>query len=94
MIVIAGIGYLNITHGANSPVFSRTISNAETARTPPEMIISLDDIRYRSNHITIEWVGTIAVANLKDPYAPTLGWLRGFELGLRSDGVMVWRETK
>lgn len=39
----------------------------------------------------VEWVGLVAVGN-DDPYWGNVGWLPGIQLGLRDDGVIVWRK--
>jgi len=38
-----------------------------------------------------DWVGSPGVVN-PDPYFINEGWLVGYEMGFRSDGVMVWKE--
>lgn len=50
---------------------------------------------HNSNYTTVEWVGKIVTADDSDKYTPRgIGWLKDYELGLRSDGVVVWREAK
>lgn len=41
---------------------------------------------------TTEWIGHPVVSN-NDPYTPSQGWIPRVEIGLRSDGVVVWRDT-
>ena len=36
------------------------------------------------------WVGLVAVGN-DDPYCGNVGWLQDIQLGLRGDGIVVWR---
>ena len=43
--------------------------------------------------LTTEWVGCPMVSN-DDKYMPSRGWLPTVEIGLRSDGVVVWRDRK
>ena len=47
------------------------------------------------NEPTIDWKAHIRVAieDVRDRYAPMSGWLGGIQLGLRSDGVLVWRRV-
>ena len=47
------------------------------------------------NEPTIDWLAHIRVAieNVRDSYAPMSGWLGSIQLGLRSDGVLVWRKV-
>lgn len=49
---------------------------------------------YNSNYTTVEWVGKIVTADTSDPYRNPFSYLRDCELGLRSDGMVVWREKK
>jgi hypothetical protein len=37
-----------------------------------------------------EWVGHPMVSD-NAPYTPSEGWLSNVEIGLRSDGVVVWK---
>jgi hypothetical protein len=41
----------------------------------------------------IDWIGHPMVSD-NDPYTPSEGWIPGIEIGLRSDGVVVWRKKK
>ena len=41
----------------------------------------------------VRWVGLVTVAH-DDGWCGSVGWLPGVELGLRHDGVVVWREVK
>lgn len=42
---------------------------------------------------TTDWVGCPMVS-YDDQWSPRQGWLPTVEMGLRSDGVVVWRERK
>ena len=39
------------------------------------------------------WIGPPAVGN-NDPYQGAVGWIKGVEIGLREDGMVIWREEK
>ena len=41
----------------------------------------------------IEWIGHPMISD-NDPYTPSNAWLPGVQIGLRKDGVVVWREVK
>jgi hypothetical protein len=41
----------------------------------------------------IEWVGCPMVSN-DDRWTPSQGWLPNVEMGLREDGVVVWRKRE
>lgn len=41
--------------------------------------------------LTTEWVGHPMISD-NAPYTPSQGWLSNIEMGLRSDGVVVWRK--
>lgn len=43
--------------------------------------------------LDIEWVGHPMISD-SDPFTPSEGWLPGVEIGLRSDGVVVWRNVR
>lgn len=38
------------------------------------------------------WIGHPVVSD-NHKYTPTQGWLPGYQIGLREDGVVVWREA-
>lgn len=42
-------------------------------------------------NLTTEWVGCPMVSN-DDPWTPTTGWIANYQIGFRSDGVVVWRK--
>ncbi len=43
---------------------------------------------------TTDWVGKLTMADDKDQYTPRgVCWLPDYEIGLRSDGVLVWRKV-
>jgi hypothetical protein len=45
--------------------------------------------------LTTEWTKLrLSGENIQDPYFPVSAYLHTIELGLRSDGVVVWREVK
>ncbi len=41
--------------------------------------------------LKIEWVGHPMVSD-NHPYTPSQGWIPSVEIGLREDGVVVWRK--
>jgi hypothetical protein len=45
--------------------------------------------------VKIEWMPNcrLGVGFVHDPYNPVGGWLRDIEIGLRSDGVVMWRRA-
>lgn len=43
--------------------------------------------------IKIDWVGHPMISD-NDEYAPSMGWIPTIEIGLREDGVVVWRIKK
>ncbi len=42
---------------------------------------------------SVNWVGCPVVSN-DDQWSPSQAWLSSVEMGLRSDGVVVWRTRK
>ena len=40
----------------------------------------------------VTWIGHPMVSD-NDPYTPSSGWLPGYQIGLREDGVVVWRKV-
>lgn len=63
------------------------------APTDPVARVALE--MFPTNHPSriTEWVGEPAV-HVKNPWGPSIGWLPDTEMGLRSDGVMVWRRKQ
>lgn len=43
--------------------------------------------------LTTNWIGHPVVSD-NDRYTPSQGWLTGVQVGLRSDGVVVWRKAE
>ncbi len=41
---------------------------------------------------TVEWIGHPMISD-NDPYTPSQGWLSTVQIGLRSDGIVVWRNV-
>lgn len=42
---------------------------------------------------TVKWLGHPMLSD-NDPYTPAEFWTPGYLIGLRSDGVVVWKENK
>lgn len=42
--------------------------------------------------VTTDWLGCVMTSN-NDPYTPSESWWPGFQIGLRSDGMVVWRKA-
>lgn len=46
-----------------------------------------------SDNPKIIWIGCPMVSD-NDPFTPSQGWISSIEIGLREDGIVVWREKK
>ena len=42
--------------------------------------------------VKIEWTGGELAIGVGDEYFHNVGWVDGTEIGLRDDGVVVWRK--
>ena len=42
--------------------------------------------------IHVDWTGGNVAVAFGDQWMTSVGWLPGLEVGLRDDGVLVWRE--
>lgn len=43
---------------------------------------------------SVKWLGGEVVVGSKDNASPVPAWVSNTELGLRSDGVVIWRQKK
>ncbi len=52
-----------------------------------------DTKEIQSDAVTIEWYEKcrLAVGMVRDRFNPNVGWLSDVMVGLRSDGVVVWK---
>lgn len=47
---------------------------------------------FAKQKVTTNWIGCPVVSD-DDPYWPRQKWLSGVKIGLRSDGVVVWKKV-
>ena len=50
-------------------------------------------VQQASKKAETEWTGCEVAIATGDQWFKSVGWLNGIELGLRKDGVVVWRRT-
>jgi len=46
-----------------------------------------------SDNSKIIWIGHPMVSD-NDPWTPSQGWISSVEIGLREDGIVIWREKE
>jgi hypothetical protein len=46
-----------------------------------------------SDNPKVIWIGHPMVSD-DDPYTPSQGWISSIEIGLREDGIVIWRDDK
>ncbi len=56
------------------------------------LILRLTITKASVSRPAVEWIGKLTVADDSDKYMPRgVGWLPNVQLGIRADGVLVWR---
>lgn len=58
------------------------------------MVTNSFTAHFITNRNHIDWIGKVVAADDKDKFTPKgVCWLPDYELGLRDDGVVVWRKA-
>ena len=94
-LILAGLAAVASGAWFCIPASSQTNGTIRPLETSPERIAQLmaEFETFRTNISTTEWIGCPMTSD-DDKYTPRQGWVASVEIGLRSDGIVVWRARK
>lgn len=72
-------------------MYAKQLGDGPYLRASLDALIEAVEILAYRKPLTTEWVGHPMISD-NAPYTPSQGWLSNIEMGLRSDGVIVWRK--